>query len=132
MVAVVDACFSGRTSSGVPLVEGLHPLVAVSDAPARNTASFLAAASDQVAGPLPGANRPAFSYLMLGALRGWADFNGDGDVAASEVHRYTQSVLQAVLRDRDQTPQLRVDADIVLARGVSERGPDIPKIVLGI
>ena len=45
-------------------------------------------ASDSFAGPLPGGGRPAFSYLMLGALRGWADEDGDreiGDLAGEDL-----------------------------------------------
>ncbi len=34
---------------------------------------------------LPGTTQPAFSYLTLGGLRGWADADGDGSVTAGEV-----------------------------------------------
>jgi hypothetical protein len=39
---------------------------------------------DQFAGPLPGLGRPAFSWLVLGALRGWGDADRDGTVTARE------------------------------------------------
>ncbi|MFA6315935.1 MAG: SUMF1/EgtB/PvdO family nonheme iron enzyme [Elusimicrobiota bacterium] len=35
-------------------------------------AVLTAAKADQFAGSLPGTKRPAFSYLVLGGLRGWA------------------------------------------------------------
>ena len=49
-----------------------------------NVTVLTAATADQVAGPLPGAARPAFSYLVLGGLRGWADSDHNGRVTAGE------------------------------------------------
>ena len=76
----LDACFSGRGPGGEALVAGLQPLVVTSDTAGADerTNVFTAARNDEYAGPLPGARRPAFSYLALGGLRGWADRDGDG------------------------------------------------------
>ena len=72
-LAVFDACFSGKSSDGgASLVAGLQatlPNRRVASA-AQKKATVLAS-SDTWAGPLPGTGRPAFSYLLLGALRGW-------------------------------------------------------------
>ena len=72
---ILDACFSGKSSDGGQLVAGLQPLVVTSSEPTSDKRMTLmtAAESDQYAGPLPGVMRSAFSYLMLGGLRGWAD-----------------------------------------------------------
>jgi uncharacterized caspase-like protein len=88
-VVVLDACFTGATSSGSALAEGLQPLLP-SDAFRGVEATILAATQkDQFAGPLPGVKRPAFSYLVLGALRGWGDNDGDGKVTAQEATTLT-------------------------------------------
>ena len=82
-VLVLDACFSGRAADGAPLIPGLQPLVVV--APTRSEETLLSAGRhDEFAGPLPGASRPAFSYLVLGALRGWGDRDRDGRVTPEE------------------------------------------------
>ena len=99
-IFVIDACFSGRTGSGAPLAPGLQPLIRVKEsAPpkAGRTATTILSAghADQFAGPLPGVNRPAFSYLVLGALRGWGDKTGKGTVTAEDASDYASSRLQS-------------------------------------
>jgi iron(II)-dependent oxidoreductase len=106
-VWVIDACFSGQSASGAPLLPGLQPLVPVRAAPALGGVTALyAAAADEFAGSLPGLDRPAFSYLTLGALRGWGDLDGDGQVTAAEAISYTAEALAITARDRRQTPAL--------------------------
>lgn len=131
VVAIVDACFSGRTASGHPLVPGLQPLLAVKQpVEGKNTSLLMAGRSDEFAGPLPGADRPAFSYLVLGALRGWGDGNKDGSVSAAEAIDYSRDVLRTLVTDRNQNPEAAGTAlDRPLGRG-SERGPDIASLVL--
>ncbi len=129
---VLDACFSGRTPSGEQLVAGLQPLVVTSALPTSDARTTLltAAASDEYAGPLPGASRPAFSYLVLGGLRGWADLDGDGRVSAGEVHRYTKSTLRSTVRGRRQTPSLVGEAQTRLVISPREDGPDVADLLL--
>lgn len=130
-VNVVDACFSGRTSAKGVLVESLQPMIAVSArAVGSNVVVLTAGRGDQFAGPLPGANRPAFSYLALGALRGWADENGDGQVTAEEVAAYTNDALTALVKDRRQTPELAGNGALPLSGGAKERGPDLVAMVM--
>jgi formylglycine-generating enzyme required for sulfatase activity/uncharacterized caspase-like protein len=123
---VLDACFSGKSGSGEAIVAGLQPLVVTAEASAdRRFAILTAARSNQYAGALPGTSRPAFSYLVLGGLRGWADEDGDGNLTAGELQRYAESVMRAVVRDRDQTPTLLGDVAAQVARSGRERGPDL-------
>ena len=130
-VMMLDACFSGKTSTGAPIAPGLQPLIPVKDVSARATV-LTAGASDQFAGPLPGLDRPAFSYLMLGALRGWADGNADGQVTVDEAIGYAQSTLQVVVKDRTQRPEVSgADMGFVLASNARESGPDLTEIVAG-
>lgn len=129
-VVVLDACFSGRTAAG-SLVPGLQPLKPVSARTDTKATVLTAAASDQYAGALAGADRPAFSYLVLGALWGWGDADRDGSVTADEAVRYASDALFRTVNDRAQTPSLDArDEGLVLSRASSTRGPDLGAIAL--
>jgi hypothetical protein len=129
---LLDACFSGRSGSGEPLIAGLQPLVitteGITDDP--RTTLFTAARGNEYAGPLPGAGRPAFSYLALGGLRGWADDDDDGRVTNRELHTYVSRVMRALVRDRQQQPTFDGRNDLAIARSARERGPDLADLVL--
>ena len=129
-LVILDACFSGRTGSGAPIVKGLQPLIAVKALAPVKALLLTAGRADQFAGPLPGADRPAFSYLMLGALRGWGDKDGDGVVTAGEALAYTREVLATAAKDRTQTPELAGDEKTPLVKGAREKAPDLSEIVL--
>ena len=127
-VFVLDACFSGRTESGTVLPGGVMatvPAHLLSEAADEGRFTVLSAASaSQTAGPLPGAPRPAFSYLLLGALLGWGEWNGgDGVVRASEATDWVRVAIEGARRGRNlQEPQW-AGADVVLGGGKAE-GPD--------
>ena len=130
-VVLLDACFSGRTPSGQALAKGLQPLILTNTMPHAidgRTVILTAARSDQFAGSLPNAGwpRPAFSYLALGALRGWAA-DAEGKVTASGLVQFAAKALE-LAHDRTQTPELSAGgADTVLGQG-RESGPDLAKI----
>jgi tetratricopeptide (TPR) repeat protein len=131
-VVVLDACFSGKTDTGEDLVDdgSMPSLVSGSWKPKRSLV-LSAARSDEFAGPLPGEARPAFSYLLLGALRGWGDEDGDGQVTAREALDYTNDALFTLPTGRTQTPELRgIGEGLVLGSGL-ERGPDLSAFVMG-
>lgn len=129
-VAVVDACFSGMASDGrTPLVAGSQATLPVRRA-APAAGVLVLASSEEVAGPLPGHDRPAFSYLLLGALRGWADGNGDGAVTAGDALGYTRAALTALVTDKNQIPSARGGPlDVVMHDKARERGPDLIQLV---
>jgi hypothetical protein len=133
-VAVIDACFSGlsaRYDSEVkPIAEGVMPTIPVALLYQSRAVVLSAGKPNEFAGRLPGAQRPAFSYLALGALRGWADENKDGTVTAEEVVSYARAKLVELPIHREQTPQLTTpDPNVALATGAREAGPSIPGIV---
>jgi tetratricopeptide (TPR) repeat protein len=131
-VVILDACFSGRAGSGDSLVPGLQPLIVARTRGATDPRTILMTAgkSDEFAGPLPGERRPAFSYLALGALRGWGDGNHDGQITANEALAYSRDALRALVMDRTQSPELvAVQPDFVLALG-GEHGPNLSAIAL--
>ncbi len=123
-VLILDACFSGRAADGQALAKGVQPVVPLEGLKLpRNTILLSASKSTEVAGQLEGQSRPAFSYLALGALRGWAD-DGDGSVTANEVVAWSQRKLRGV-KGRQQTPQGVGPLDEVLTSKVSEPEPDV-------
>ena len=91
-----------------------------------------AARNDEYAGLLPGANRPAFSYLALGGIRGWADVDQDGSVTALEVREYVDRVLRLLADDRRHRATLSGASQALLARGVRERGPELSSLARGL
>jgi TPR repeat protein len=92
---------------------------------ATGTVLLAAAQGNEYAGPLPGGNRPAFSYLTLAALRGWGDSNHDGKVTVSEATQYARRALQALLVGRHQTPDMAGPGDSVAVASAGESGPDL-------
>ncbi|MGK0357787.1 MAG: hypothetical protein ACI9U2_000064 [Bradymonadia bacterium] len=110
-VAILDACFSGKTDTGKAVIPGLQPLVPVSHKAPGKVTVFTAARDTEFAGPLPGKARPAFSYLMLGALSGWADGEidrrKDKKISAAEAHAFVETQLGNLIQGRSQTPTFR-------------------------
>ena len=123
---ILDACFSGQVQGGQALAAGMQPVVPYQRdrayQPRGSTVVMAAAGADQFAGALPGARRPAFSYVLLGALRGWA-VDGGGEVTAADAIHYTRQQLRHL--DHDQTPDLEGADDLVLVRGTGEADPGL-------
>lgn len=132
-IVLLDACFSGRSGSGQALVAGLQPLVASVTRPAADARTLLltAAASDQFAGPLPKSDepRPAFSYLALGGLRGWAA-DEDGKVTAAGLVEFARKALK-LAKDRIQTPELSAGKGDALLAMARETAPNLARIDRG-
>ena len=122
---ILDACFSGRGQDGANIAPGLQPLVTVAAVGALDPRMVVmtAAKGNQFAGALPGTDRPAFSYLTLGAFRGWAA--KDGRVTAGAAWRYATDALGATLRGRNQTPDLMGKEDAFVGASAGEKGPDL-------
>ncbi len=129
-IVILDACFSGRASDGTLLAQGTQPVLPVTlKSVATQTVVLSAAGNDELAGDFPTNPRPAFSYVMLGALRGWAA-NG-GSVTARDAIAYSQKHLNMV-PSRTQTPTLVGDASIVLTSSASEPDPGLREYILGL
>lgn len=125
-ILVLDACFSGLVTPSEFLVERVGPLEIVKPTKVRRATILAAAGSKQYAGELPGGHWPAFSYLTLGALRGWADADQDGEVTATEAISFSRSALAKF--NRSQTPELVFGkfGDLKLASShPSEKSPNI-------
>ncbi len=131
-VAIFDACFSGKSADGErALFPGMQATPPVRRA-GLAAKTVILSSSDSFAGPLPGQKRPAFSYLMLGSVRGWADGNGDGAVSLAEASAYTTNTMRASLKASDRLPSVRGDASgLVLAKNVAESSPEVEAILVG-
>jgi hypothetical protein len=135
-VMVLDACFSGKTASGTSIFGDKQPIVPVQMSPVPQAVVLSAAASDEMAGGLPvsARPRPAFSYLVLGAMRGWGDgADGtapDGVVDANEAVAYARKALRRLDATRQQTPEASGSA--ALAKSAGEKGPDLGAMLAGL
>lgn len=127
-VMVVDACFSGRASNGDPLAP-TQPVIPINVQPtlSKSTVILSAAEATEFAGALPGAQRPAFSYLLLGALRGWA--SSEAQVSARDAWSFTRRALRGIPGRFQQTPSIFGNDELVLVRGASESNPGIEQIM---
>ncbi|TXD38464.1 caspase family protein [Lujinxingia vulgaris] len=127
-VMVVDACFSGRASNGDPLAP-TQPVIPINVQPtlSKSTVILSAAEATEFAGALPGAERPAFSYLLLGALRGWA--SSEEQVSARDAWSFTRRALRGIPGRFQQTPSIFGNDELVLVRGASESNPGIEQIM---
>jgi hypothetical protein len=129
-VLVLDACFSGQSGGGGALVPGLQPLVPTalaSQGSPRGTHVLTATGSGEFSGSLRGTSRPAFSYLLLGALSGWGDGANDapdGRVSLQEARDWTAGALNLTVQGRTQTPQL-LGEDLRVGRAWRKDAPDL-------
>lgn len=109
-VVVLDVCQSGTGRDGETLSDD-RPAVPAEAIEARGGVVVLTATSPgQVAAPLAPAGHGAFTYFVVGGLRGWADgeLSGapDGVVDLAELSAYSKRMVQTV--QSDQTPAVRV------------------------
>jgi hypothetical protein len=132
-VVVLDTCFSGRTGQGAAIAKGLQPLIPVAGEVARQSSATVltAGGASEFAGPLNGIDRPAFSYLVLGAMRGWGDDNKDGTVTANEAVSYARQALSITVKGRTQTPELiSPSPNLPLSEGARDAAPNLSDIVM--
>jgi uncharacterized caspase-like protein len=127
---ILDSCFSGRAENGDQLVAGLQPLLTLSSEEPIDprVQIFTAATGDQYAGPLTGVQRPAFSYLLLGGLRGWADTDSQGKIETEKLLTFVTDALRLTAHDRTQTPQIIGRKDLVYAMSPGEKSPDLASV----
>jgi sulfatase modifying factor 1 len=127
VVLILDACFSGKADGGGALVAGLQPLIPVALEATERVTLLTAGAGDEFAGSLPDAKRPAFSYLLLGALSGWseADEDADGFISLAEGVGYSRGALRRVVQDRRQTPSILGPSGAMKVARVVQPGPNL-------
>ncbi len=130
-VLMVDACYSGASRAGADLLPGTRFAVPSYARPAESTwIEWHAAKPDQLSGPLDVARHGAFTWAMVGALRGWADGQlddqPDGKVTVEEAQLYVEAALRTV-GVTEQQPVLRAtreDATLHAAEKLEPRPAD--------
>ena len=127
LMMVLDTCYSGRGRSGADLVAGTR--FAVPSYVSRvegDRAEWAAAGPDELSGPLHATRHGAFTYYAIGAMRGWADgeLDGqrDGTVSSEEAQAYVSRLIRDTGETR-QTPAFSSTSSWTLSSGVSELGP---------
>lgn len=130
VILIQDACFSGK-AAGSDLAPGLAPMKVANVRLSAKWTVLAAGQNDQYAGPLSDGSRPAFSYLTLGALRGWGDADDDGFVTAAETVAYAKRAIFETTTGRSQEPEL-FGANILLAPSGGEKGPDLAPLASGL
>lgn len=118
VIMLLDAGFAGLLSR--PEDKSLPAVPQAAPVRSSKTVILTAAAKGRAAGPLPGAARPAFSLLALGALRGWADVDQDGQVTGAEVRDFVTRILAYFLTHR-HLPTVEGAADAPLVSSTERR-----------
>ncbi len=127
-ILVLDACFSGKGRDG-DAVMGVRFAVPASLAAAPRVVVRTAASGAAYAGPPEGARHGLFTDFAVGALSGWADDDGDGQVRLREAERSVRDHMSLALEraGRRQSPELaapdEADRWVVAAPG-ARRGPE--------
>ena len=131
IMLVLDTCYAGVGRSGSELIAGPRFAVpAYASASASTVAEWNAASANQLSGPLEPAEHGAFTYFVVGAMRGWADGEvtgqADGVVTLNEAELYVSRALRTAV-DRTQEPELVAQSagDWVLSSGRLENGPEL-------
>ena len=104
----------------MPLSEALPAQPGVIPTITKKTTVLSAVSPNEVAGNLTENGRPAFSYLVLGALRGWADTDQNGWMSLLESVDYASIVLGG------QTPTVK---GRLRRQKISEAVEDGPSLV---
>ena len=132
VVMVLDTCYTGRDRAGSSLVEGgrfVVPSYATRSAP--RVVTWTAAGPNELAQPLDSVGHGAFTYFVVGAMRGWADgqLDGvrDGEVTLEEASLYvTDALASAQLGSQHPTVQADdADAWVLSASSKLEAPPEL-------
>lgn len=126
---MIDACYAGVGRDGSELLAGKRFVVpAYVYGGSKQILEWSAAGPGQLSGPMPGARHGAFTYLAIGAMRGWADGELDGQrdgvVTAGEAHAFVNRTMRRLALNQQESQLVGADAPtITLAVGVREAAP---------
>lgn len=138
VIFLVDACYTGLDRDGQDVTGGSRFVGTASALSTARTIQWTAASDNEWATQLDGTNHGAFTYLLLGALRGWADGvlgeRPDGVVTLAEAQAYMRRSMLQIGMHR-QTPELLTGAEdpgawvlVEGSRNRFERAPELPTL----
>lgn len=127
ITVVMDACFSGGTSSGGLLVSSASPIGIVVNNPAiakENTLILASSKGDEISSWYDEKRHGLFSYFFLKALGGSADKNKDKKLTFEEIYDFVSDRAEGVPYwarrlhgGRVQTPDMQgINKDRILVR----------------
>lgn len=126
VVALLDCEFTGIGRTGEAITE-LEGAVAVFPDPDPRIVVWTAAAADGSPDLLYATRHGAFTYLVLGALRGWADgalnANRDGVVTGAEAQVYVDDLIQGAGATTFRPEMRGADLTWPISAGTLEPGP---------
>ncbi|MBT3220346.1 MAG: SUMF1/EgtB/PvdO family nonheme iron enzyme, partial [Proteobacteria bacterium] len=99
VVMVLDTCYTGHGRGGESLVSGARFMVPEYATKRPDVVEWAAASPDELSGPLHATGHGAFTWLALGALRGWADGELDGAQDGAVTLDEAQIFVARTLRD---------------------------------
>ncbi len=139
LILVLDACYAGVGRDGEELFEGQRVLVPSHAVEDRNDVLLWSATTEnELSGPYEDAGHGLFTYFVVGALRGWADGEMDGEpdgrVTLDEAQAYVTNATR-VLGQGAQRPTMTEDLDRMawdlLDSDRLEQGPDLAQLAMG-
>ncbi len=99
ITVVIDACFSGGTSSGTMLIASASPIGITVKNPAiakRNTIILTSSKGDQISSWYDEKEHGLFTYFFLKALCGFADRNKDNKITFQEIYDFVSDRAEGV------------------------------------
>jgi len=96
---VIDACFSGGTSSGQMLIKSASPIGINVKNPAiakKNTLIFTSSKGDQISSWYDAKKHSLFTYFFLKALSGSADTDNNMVITTNEVYKFVSDRTEGV------------------------------------
>ncbi len=129
VIVIIDAGFGGVGRDALPLVD--RPLPSPKGAPAvgNNTVVWLADTGGRTVGGYPDGRHGMFTWLALGAMRGWADgaipgTERDGKITLDEAEYYVSWTGRRMGRPMTPSEETRPEqAKWVLSQGGVEKAP---------
>jgi len=100
-IFVFDTAFNGLDRSGRPLSSSFPTQAGIVPSVTPRSTVISAVSPEENAGYLTENSRPALSYVLLGALRGWSDTDDNGWMTLLEATEYADMVLGS------QTPTIQ-------------------------
>ncbi len=130
ILVILDADFGGVGRGGEPLGVPEGKLSAIATGTDAKVTVWSAASAGEVPGPYPATGHGLFTWLTLGALRGWADGatggKPNGEVSLEEAQSFVWAKSR-LLGGRNSSPSRDARPEVmkwVVARGALEPGPD--------
>ncbi len=113
VMIIIDAC-------NIPLSQGKRFVAPASLEVQSKVSVWSATTENEASGPFEPVKHGAFTYAVLGALRGWADGEVDGErdgqVDTQEASQFVRRFLREI-QVLEQTPEFLGDRELVLSQG---------------